>query len=226
MKTPFTLEQFFEVFKNYNINVFPLQVLFYILAVTAVYISIKNIHKSGVFISIIFSFLWIWMGIVYHIMFFAVINEAAYIFGSIFILQGVLFIISGALKDNFSFRFHKDIYGISGLVLILYSLVLYPLLGYTLNHIYPYAPTFGLPCPTVIFTFGLLLWNQKKCPGIILVIPVIWSVIGFTAVINFGVIEDIGLLIAGIAATSLLLFRNKTISTEKIINKDKSHISL
>jgi hypothetical protein len=88
----------------------------------------------------------------------------------------------------------------------------YPLLGYLQGHIYPAAPTFGLPCPTTIFTFGILLWTDKKLPVITLVIPFLWSLIGFSAAFSLGIREDTGLLIAGLLTTIMILIWNKRIS--------------
>ena len=105
----------------------------------------------------ILSFFWIWMGIIYHIINFSAINKAAYIFGAAFIFQGILFLYMGFFRQKITFRFYFDIYGITGGFLILFALILYPVLGYFQGHIYPSSPTFGLPCPTIIFTFGLLL---------------------------------------------------------------------
>ena len=93
--------------------------------------------------------------------------------------------------------------------MILYALIVYPFLGYFLGHRYPYSPTFGLPCPTTIFTFGILLTANRKVPVLVLIIPVIWSVIGFFAAISFGILEDTGLLVSGILAAILILRNNK-----------------
>jgi len=87
----------------------------------------------------------------------------------------------------------------------------YPLLGYFLGHIYPASPCFGVaPCPTTIFTFGLLLLTVKRVPKYLLIIPLIWSFIGFTAALKLGIKEDIGLLIAGVATLILTIKRDKT----------------
>lgn len=48
-----------------------------------------------------------------------------------------------------------------------------PSLGVAIGHTYPAQPTFGLPCPTTIFTFGLLLWVRPPVPWSLLVIPVL-----------------------------------------------------
>lgn len=209
MKTPFTLEQFLEVFRNYNETVFPIQVVFYLTGITAIYLTIKPTPKSDKMISSILAFFWMWMGSVYHLVFFTTINKAAYLFGVAFILQGVLFLTFGVFQNKLSFKFHPDVYGVGGMILVLFALIIYPVLGHFLGHIYPASPTFGLPCPTTIFTFGLLLLSDRKCPATILIIPLLWAVIGFTAAFNFGILEDTALLVAGLLTLPMLLIRNK-----------------
>lgn len=218
MKTPFTLDQFLKVFKNYNETVFPMQVILLMAGIAAIYLAIKPAYKSDKVISIILALLWLWMGVVYHLIFFSSINKAACLFGAVFILQGILFLIHGVFISNLSFKFRPDMYGTTGILLILFALIVYPVLGYFIGHTYPFAPSFGLPCPTTIFTFGLLLLSDKNCPVSILVIPFIWSVIGFTAAIYFGFLEDTGLIVAGLFAVIVLLMRNR-ILTEKTSSK-------
>jgi len=209
MKTPFTLEQFLEVFKNYNLTVWPMQVVFYLLAIAVIFFSLKKFIYSNPVINIILSFFWLWIGVVYHIIYFSGINKAAYVFGGIFILHGFIFLFYGVFKSKISFHFRYDINNIIGALMILYALIVYPFLGYFLGHRYPYSPTFGLPCPTTIFTFGILLTANRKVPVLVLIIPVIWSVIGFFAAISFGILEDTGLLVSGILAAILILRNNK-----------------
>jgi hypothetical protein len=209
MKTPFTVEQFFGVFKNYNEAIFPMQVLFYLLATIAFYFAIKPAAKSSRIIAGILAFLWLWMGAVYHLAFFTGINKAAYLFGGIFILQGILFLFFGFYRDTFSFKFSYSVYGVTGVVLILFALVVYPVLGFFMGHVYPASPTFGLPCPTTIFTFGLLLLSDKKLPVVLFIIPFTWSLIGFTAAFNFGVKEDIALPVSALVTLSMSLARNR-----------------
>ncbi len=67
----------------------------------------------------------------------------------------------------------------------------------------PFAirPTFGASCPTAIFTFGLLLWTDKRFPLSLLIIPVLCSLIGTSAVLSFGIKEDFGLLVTRTIST-------------------------
>ena len=209
MNTPFTSEQFFDVFKNYNQSVFPVQFIFYVTALLVIYFIFKHSSAADKIISSILSALWLWMGIVYHLLFFTEINNAAYIFGYLFIIQGIIFLVYGVLRNELSFKFTPDKFGFTGVCIIFYALIFYPVLGYFLGHRFPYSPTFGLPCPTVIFTFGVFMFSNKKCPYVILIVPFIWSIIGFTAVFNFGIIEDTGLLISGITALFMILNKIK-----------------
>lgn len=215
MKPPFSSEQFFKVFKQYNEAVFPMYILFYLLGFLIIYYAIKPNSKSDKIISMLLALFWFWMGIVYHIIFFSQINKLAYVFGGLFIFQSILFLVFGCFQDKLTFHFKKDSYGITGIILMIFAMIVYPILGYLFGHIYPKSPTFGLPCPTTIFTFGILLLNQKKCPIWILIIPFVWSIIGFTAVFQFEVFEDSGLILASLISISLLIYRNRKFALKK-----------
>ena len=207
MKLPFTSEQFFNVFRDYNQSVWPMQIFLLAIAIIALVIPILKYKRSDIFIGSILSLLWIWMGVVYHLLYFSKINPAAYLFGALFILQGIIFFWIIVIKKKVTFQFHRNLHGMIGAVFILFALLLYPLIGHTQGHIYPASPSFGLPCPTTIFTFGILLWSTKKLPFYLPLIPVLWSILGFTASFTLGVKEDIGLLIAGILFSILILFK-------------------
>jgi hypothetical protein len=208
MKLPFTTEDFFLTFESYNQEIFPIQILFYLLSIFILYLLVKrNLDVSNV-ISLILGFFWIWMGFVYHIMFFSRINSAAYIFGSFFVLQGILFIYSGVYKNILVFRNRKDIYSAAAYMLFIYALLVYPVIGHFAGHIYPFAPEMSAPCPTTIFTFGVLLFSSGKFPKWLMIIPLLWSLIGFSAAVNLNVVQDYGLVISGIMVFLLITYRD------------------
>lgn len=209
MNMPFSVQDFLDVFRNYNETVFPLQILFYLIAFTAIYFAFSRKKNSDKIISGILSFFWLWIGIVYHILFFSAINKAAYIFGVLFVVQGLLFLQFGVLKGSLKFGNKSGLQSIIAYILLAYALVIYPFLGYIFGHLYPYSPTFGLPCPTTIFTFGILLLTKQKIPLFLLIIPFLWSLLGFSAAIQLHVYEDFGLLVAGLTATFMIVYMNK-----------------
>lgn len=206
---PFTRDEFLNVFVQYNESIFPLQFLFFVFALLVLFVIIKKSKQTGVITSLILGVFWLWIGIYYHLILFAVINPAAYAFGAVFVLQGFFFIYEGVVRKNLAFKIDKSIYSYVGLLFILYALIIYPVLGSFFGHEYPANPTFGLPCPTTIFTFGILMFLSKKFPYYIISIPMIWALVGSTAAFRLSIYEDIGLLIAGVVGFTLLIFKNK-----------------
>lgn len=218
MMLPFTYEQFLTVFKNYNLAIWPTQIIAYLSGVAIVYLMIRKASNSGRVIWWIVSFYWLWMGLVYHIIFFASINPAAYGFGALFIAQGILFLRVGVFRPDIKYRFLFDVRFVIGAVFILYALLIYPVIGYCSGRGFPHTPLFGVaPCPTTIFTFGILLWMEQKIPKYILLIPALWSIIGFLAAIYLGIGEDIGLLLAAVIGIPLMLIGKRNDNCEKAV---------
>ena len=207
---PFTTEQFFQVFERYNQTVVPLQIVLILAALAAVMLAVKPKAFYDEILSGLLGFFWLWTGAVYHLIFFTEINPAAYIFGAAFVFQGLLFLYEGLLKKRLRFRFEPNLYGILGALFIVYALIIYPIIGFAFGRIYPASPTFGAPCPMVIFTFGLLMWTSKRIAWGLLVIPVLWAFLGISAALSFGVKEDFGLLIAGTIGTAFIIRRDFT----------------
>jgi uncharacterized membrane protein HdeD (DUF308 family) len=202
---PFTVNQFLNVFERYNVAVWPAQLFLYAMGIFAICLALQRKADLSRSISFILALFWIWMGLVYHLWYFSTINRAAVIFAAFFVLQGILFFIAGVSKHQLRFRFTLNLYGIVGSVFLVYALIVYPALGYWFGHRYPAAPTFGLPCPTTIFTFGVLLWTDRPVPLCLLPIPLAWSFIGFWAAISLGITEDFALLPAGLIGALLII---------------------
>jgi len=212
MQIPFTVEQFLEVFENYNTAIWPMQVVVYALALIALTAAATTSRYGSRLTSAVLGFFWIWMGAAYHLLHFSPINKAAYVFGGMFIVQGFVFLHVGVLGSALSFRCRMDSYCAVGTLFVLYAMVFYPIIGHLVGHGYPQSPCFGVaPCPTTIFTFGLLLCTDRRVPKPVLAIPFLWSIIGFTAAIKLGVLEDVGLLVAGVGGSALLFVRDRSL---------------
>lgn len=218
MSLPFTTDQFLDVFAKYNVAVWPTQLVFYLLGGSCIILALRHRAWSGSIISLILSLLWLWMGLVYHFLFFSKINQAAWLFGALFVLQSLIFIYAGVITGKLSFHFPRDVYGIWGAVILAYAFIIYPAIGYLIGHKYPAAPTFGVPCPTTLFTFGILLWAKPKVPVYVLIVPLAWSVIGLFAALSLNITEDFGLLAAGLVATGLVVLRNNKASPSLDVN--------
>lgn len=203
---PFTTEEFLLLFEDYNTSVWPMQLIWYVLGLFAIsFLFIKKV-TTGVLVNLILALLWFWMGAVYHFLYFSSINPMAYLFGILFIVQSAIFIWAGVIGKELAYRVKFDLKGLTGLLFLIFTIVVYPILSYSFGHVYPRTPTFGLPCPTTIFTFGILLFAANKVKWYVFIIPLLWSFIGFSAAIDLSMKEDYSLVVAGVIAALFLIF--------------------
>lgn len=206
MQLPFTVEQFFGVFRAYNSAVWPAQIVLLGLAVLAVIFIARQRAWSGVAVSAVLAVLWIWLGAVYHLTFFARVNPVANGFGALSIVGGIMFAWHGMFRRRLVFRFAKSFRTAVGAVLLVFALLVYPIWATLAGHGYPELPTFGLPCPTTIFSIGALALANGPSLRAVLIVPILWSLVGSQAAFLLDVKPDLGLLVAGVAALGLFIW--------------------
>ena len=204
MTLPFSREQFFEVFSRYNDAVWPAPLLLYAAALAALLFVLARRPNAGRVASAVLALLWAW-GAVYHLVYFREVNPAATLFGVAFLYAAALFAWHGVVRRRLQFTWQLNARSAAGLLLVAYGLAFYPALAWLLGHRYPAMPTFGLPCPTTIFTLGVLTLARRPCPRSVFIVPLAWVLIGTQAALLFGVYEDLGLLVAGAAGAWFLL---------------------
>jgi len=210
MRIPFTLEQFLDVFARYNEAIWPAQIGAYVLGALVVALAVVRTRVSDRAVAFLLAASWAFVGGAYHMAYFSRVNPVADVFGAFFLLQAVLFIVAGA-SGRLTFGFASTPRHAVGLAFIAYAAVVYPLLGLAAGHAYPYAPMFGVtPCPTTIFTFGVLLLADDRVPRWLLPIPLLWSLVGVSAAVQLGFREDLGLVVAGVIGSVLIASRGAT----------------
>jgi hypothetical protein len=200
MNLPFTKREFFEAMAAYNQAVWPAQVALELMAVAVVWLALRRAASAGMWVSAILALLWAWTGIAYHWVFFSAINQAAWAFGAICLAGAAGFARYGVVRRRIDVSPVWGGRGTFGWVLIAFALVVYPALGVLVGHRYPAFPTFGLPCPTTVFTVGVLLLMRAETPRSVYAAALIWSVIGASAAFLLGVYQDLGLVASGLAA--------------------------
>ena len=211
MRIPFTIDEFLDVFRRYNEAVWPAQWILVLLAAATV-VAAHRMRRPTRGPLLLLSVLWLWMGIVYHFRFFRSINPAAALFSALFVMQSGLLAWLAFREPARRFIVQRDAASLLGGSMIIFSLIIYPLLGWLAGHRYPYAPTFGLPCPTTVFTFGLLLLAQPALPRRVFIIPVLWSVVATSAALQLGKMEDVSLPAVAIIASAVALRINRPVA--------------
>ncbi len=200
-------EQILAAFEAYNLDIWPMQAVAYLLGIVAFFFAVKRTQGSGRITSAILSFLWMWTGIVFCVFYFGPVFAPGYGYGVVMVIQGALF-FAGALRPRLSFHLGLNVYSFLGILFIAYAMIGYPVVGHYVGHDYPRTLPFGLvPCPTTVFTFGLFMLSERRMPRYFLVIPILFT-IGAVVPVSRGVLEDIGLIITGVVGTVMILFRD------------------
>jgi hypothetical protein len=209
------------MFAAYNETIWPVQVLAYALGLVAVALVIWHPRGSNRLIPGILAASWAWLSVAFLLIAMRTIDggPGPLVFGVAFLLQAALWLIAGVLRANLRFDTKLTRFSIVGWMFIAYALVIYPLLGILAGHVYPRQPIFGVaPCPTVIFTFGLLLLTAARVPKYLLVVPFTWAVTsGISAPLNFAIYEDFGLVASGVIGTILLIWRDRRATTPRTV---------
>ena len=193
MQLPFTEAEFLDAFALYNRLLWPGAVALWTASVLAVVRLILGLRPTPRALSSLLA-VHCASSAGYHVVFFAPINPAAWLFAGMFAVEAALFIRLGVVGQQWQFRVepggHVFAYG-----LIVYSLA-YPIINVLMGLSYPRMPTFGVPCPTTIFIAGVLLLAQRP-PAVLVVVPVLWSFIGGSAAFVLDVRADLMLPVAG-----------------------------
>lgn len=213
MALPFTVEQFHGVFRDYNEAVWPVQWILVALSLSATVAALRPRPGSGVAVSAILGLLWAWIALAYHLAFFTRISPAAYGFAAMSAVGAIVFVWQGVVRRTLTFRWAPGPKAAAGIVLIAFALVVYPVWSAYTGHPYPATPTFGLPCPTTIFTIGLLCFAVPPTPRSPLIVPILWCGIGAQAAFLLGVQPDLGLIAAGVVGLALLLPLGRSLRT-------------
>jgi hypothetical protein len=194
---PFTTEQFFDVFARYNQAIFPWQVIAIMAGIMAVSLLWSNTRSASSGVLLVLAAMWLLNGLGYHWLHFAPINPIARLFAVVFVAEALLLAFSALARPGLRLKPRGDMVSMLGLACIGFAILIYPALGWLAGHRYPAVPMFGVaPCPTTIFTIGVLLqapWREVRW---LLVIPGLWAAIGGSASVLLGVPQDFGLLAA------------------------------
>lgn len=213
MTLPFTIKAFFGVFVAYNAAIWPAQIMAYILGLVAVSALFMERPLSTRLILAILALMWAWNGIGYQFLFFSKINPAAIVFASLFVLQALLFAACAVAGPGVWFRTGRDFRSLVGYAAIVNAMLIYPMQSLDAGHGLMAGPMFGVaPCPTAIFTLGLLMLARGRWVLWLSIIPFLWSLIGLAAALQLGMSEDLGLPIAGVALVLMLgaeMFRSR-----------------
>ena len=208
---PFTLEMLLDYFALYNESIWPLQWVGLALGLLTLAPLLWPGKAWDRVVTAVLASLWLWVGLVFW-RGAAVDMAMLYAPTILFALQGALFLYALA-RDCIAYEPEGPVYAGVGIAFIAYALAGYPLLGLLVGHLYPHTALSPLfPCPATILTLGTFLL-ARRVPRDLLIIPILWAISGVLWA-YLGMVEDVGLVIAGVAGVVMMMSRERAARPE------------
>lgn len=211
------LNEFLAMFDRGNAAIWPMQLVWYASAAAIVGLALWPRRRSTQLICLLAAAYFAWIGII----FFGNLDSGmhlAWLWAAAFILEAILLLVAGIVRYDLVIAPRWDLASVLGTVFILYALVAYPLIGLLGGHPLRSLPVFGLaPCPTVIFSFGLLLWARPPMPRYLLLLPLAWGLAATPSALGTGIVADFGMVLAGVITAGVLIWRDRTSSWQTVV---------
>ncbi len=203
---PFTAEVLLSVLEQYNRAIWPAQIVATGLGLAAVVSVLRPFPGGGRLVGAALAAAWVWIGVAYYLTHMAAIDFTAPALGVLFVIQGALLAWTGALRGRLALGFRADAFGWTGIGLVVFAMAAYPLMA----HGWPRAPMVGVaPCPTVIFTIGMLLLVSGRTPLYLVAIPVLGALYCGATAWLLNLPEDLAVPLAGVGGLGLILWKNR-----------------
>ncbi|HZA94738.1 MAG TPA: DUF6064 family protein [Burkholderiaceae bacterium] len=169
---------YYRLFELYNIDIWPLQILA-LLAGAAILVLIRNrMASSGRVIAVLLATCWLWVAWAFHWQRYATINWAASYFAVGFVIEALLLIWIGVVRDSLRFDSAPRVRARVGVALFAFALTIQPLLQLFFGRMWRQLEVFGVaPDPTAVATLGVLLASNRML-WMALPLPLLWCVIG------------------------------------------------
>jgi len=198
---PFSFESLFALIGEYNRSVLPAAIIANLLGAVLLYTFYRKTETKSHLVFIVLALAWLWVGAVFYMNHLAMLYFAAPYFGGIFLLQGLILLLTGYFRRQIVFSDGRDYKGILGYIFMVFALLLYPVADGLLGTGWPDIRFFGIaPEPTILFTLGALMLIRPRVPFYLLILPIIVSFVTLFSTWVLAILQDWLIPFAAIAA--------------------------
>ncbi len=208
---PFHPEVYERVLATYNEAMWPAPLIFALLGALALIISLKQRWLETRTAPLIMAGAWLWVGYGYYILEFSSLSWAAWIFATLFIAEGLLFLSISVFGRGLPIGGGSRAVIMLAILICAYGLLGHPALATkgTLNP--QLLPGFGLhPVPTLLFTFGFLILVRGRRKWALLPIPILATILASTLSRAMGHHHDLIVLPVALLAIILMIMESRT----------------
>lgn len=203
----FSARTYYRLFELYNRAIWPAQVLALLLGLVILWRLHRGSTRQGL-VTVILAAGWLWTAWAYLVENYDTINWAARYFAIGFVIEAVLLIWAGVIRDRLLFQPYKDWISRTGVGLFVFALVVQPSIGPLVGRDWKQIEIFGVaPDPTVLATLGILLTVDKRPPWGLMIIPLLWCGLSGTTLWTMGSPDAWVMPVAALGALGLTVSR-------------------
>jgi hypothetical protein len=201
--SPRTYNRMFEL---YHREIWPIQVVAIGSVVAIAALMRPESQRARRTIASLLAAWWLWVGIAFHLNRYSTINWAARYFAALFVIQSVLIVWEGIVRDRLQLRIGRDTAARLALGVLAAAVVVQPIAGAMTARTWSQVELVGVtPDPTAVATLVLLGLAVPRAPRSLLVIPVLWCAIGAATLWALGSAEVWVVMFAAISALVLAI---------------------
>ena len=200
----FSPRTYYRMFELYHRQICPIQ----IVAIASVAASLMLMRRDTLWarrtiVGLVAGW-WLLVGIAFHLSRYSTINWAAKYFAALFVIQAVLLVWQGIVRDRLRITPPGDTAGRMALGLLAAAVVLQPIAGRMTARTWSQVELVGVtPDPTAIATLALLALVVPRVSRSLLVIPALWCAIGAATLWALGSAETWLVMLAAISGLVL-----------------------
>ena len=174
----FSSHTYYRLIELYNTAIWPLQIIAIIIGCTVLVLVWRRPHWHGKAITIILALSWLWIAWSFHWQRFANIHWVASYFALGFIIQALLLIWVGVIKNHMTINLDNIASQFTGLGILGFAIAIQPFIMMLTGNIWKQVELFALtPDPTVTASIGVLLLTDIRKHWWLTIIPLVWCVI-------------------------------------------------
>lgn len=173
----FSPQTYYRLFELYNQNIRPAQIVSFLLGLVILWLLYRG-DRHGRWIAAILAAYWLWIAVAFHWLWYKSINWAAAYFAGLFVIEALLLIWAGIIRDRLRFDAVQPLFRRAGTAIFLFALLLQPLIGPLAGRAWTQVQVFGVaPDPTAVGTLGILLVPDHRIHWGLMIMPLLWCII-------------------------------------------------
>jgi hypothetical protein len=181
----FSPRTYYRLLQHYNEAIWPAQVFTLGLGVWILLLLRRPSPRLSRITAAILAALWAWIGWSFLRQRYATINWVVNYAVPLFALEALLIGWDAGVRRRVIYRPHRDVAGVVGMSLLVFSLALYPLMSALSGRPWRQAEVFGItPDPTALGTLGLLMLTER--PWSLMVVPMLWCLLSGVTLLAMG----------------------------------------